>query len=140
MVKSPEKDFSGYPEGTLFREFGEVPNGASPEPVSESSSADSDIDFQAPASARRLIEDAENPRLKMREDILEHQVGGRFAAKISTRGVKAVTGRLPGETVPRKTEKPKNNRPKKTRRGLGSRQLLNADGPPPGVDDARRTS
>ena len=27
---------------------------------------------------------------------------------------------------------------RKTRRGLGPRQLLNADGPPPGVDDARK--
>lgn len=30
-------------------------------------------------------------------------------------------------------------RKKATRSGLGSRQLLNADGPPPNIDDSRRT-
>ena len=36
------------------------------------------------------------------------------------------------------TTKPRSRR-QKTRRGLGSRQLLQADGPPPGVEDARKT-
>ncbi|MBX4191033.1 hypothetical protein KW794_03010 [Candidatus Saccharibacteria bacterium] len=38
--------------------------------------------------------------------------------------------------VAKAAQKPK---AKRTRRGLGSKQLLNADGPPPGIDDARKS-
>lgn len=107
-MSKAEKDHSGYPEGSLFKEF-EQPKPAEtvPDEVEAEVSADGGTIFEAPPSARRHIENAQDPRLTMREDTLEHQMGGRFAAQLSTKGVRAVTGNLPGERPVPKAQKPK---------------------------------
>jgi len=43
------------------------------------------------------------------------------------------------DSEPGTSKTSKGRRSPRTRRGLGHKGLLNADGPPPGVDDARKT-
>lgn len=135
--KTPEGDYGRKVSGPLFEQDGTTAAEPDPVPIDQGGTKGDTLDtakgpeFKIPPGAQRHINDAEDPHNIARIDTLEGQVGGRFAAELSTLGSRAVTGHLPGGQPSPKVEKPQ--RPKRWEQPVRRYISPKDTGPPPHI-------
>ena len=142
MKKTPENDYQpNDPQLRLPDELLPTPVDNSVEPVDveeKTEPTESVSPFQPPESVKAQVEALERER-SAEWDRIDKQGQTTSRATRQRAGIEVIDEELLAAQATKKAlaSKPKQKR-RATRRGLGPRQLLNADGPPPGVEDVRR--
>ncbi|MGA3150474.1 MAG: hypothetical protein ABSD10_02600 [Candidatus Saccharimonadales bacterium] len=140
MLKDPESDYAAQPDDGQ----GRLPiKSAIPIPELEPSIPVEPLPPKPhlpPSKIRPVVDDIQKD-IDFRRGIVDQQ--GQTTAFGTRERSKTLTPEDEDILIGRAARRVLASRPKakrkKTRRGLGSRQLINADGPPPNVEDARKT-